>query len=88
LLDDGDDEAPVQRDRDADVDVLVVADGFSLDRSLDDRVFAQRDNRGAGDEATSSSPARAFRAGRRATVTPSSNSRAATAISPSSRWRC
>ena len=32
LLDDGDDQAPVERDGDADVDVLVVADGVALDR--------------------------------------------------------
>ena len=32
LLDDGNDQAPVQRDGDADVDVLVVADGVALDR--------------------------------------------------------
>ena len=34
LLDDGNDEAPVERDGDADVDVLVVADRFAFDRAL------------------------------------------------------
>ena len=39
LLDDRDDEAPVQRDGDADVDALVVEDGVALDRGVDDRVL-------------------------------------------------
>ena len=34
LLDDGDDQAPLQRDRDADVDVPVVEDGVALRREL------------------------------------------------------
>ena len=42
LLDDGDDQAPVERDGDADVDVLVVEDGVALDGGVDDRVLAQR----------------------------------------------
>ena len=50
LLDDGDDEAPVERDGDADVDVLVVADGVAFDRAIDDGVLAQRDDGGARDE--------------------------------------
>ena len=37
LLDDGDDQAPVERDGDADIDVLVVADGVALDGRVDDR---------------------------------------------------
>ncbi len=50
LLDDGDDEAPVQRDGDADVDVLVVEDGVALDGGVDDGVLAQRLHGGARDE--------------------------------------
>jgi 5-(carboxyamino)imidazole ribonucleotide synthase len=42
LLDDGDDEAPLQRDRDADVDVLVVEDGIALGGGVDDGMLAQR----------------------------------------------
>src|SRR5260370_15936660 len=50
LLEDGDDEAPVQRDGDADVDVLVVADGFAFNRPVDDGVLTQSHDRGASDE--------------------------------------
>ena len=50
LLDDRDDEAPVQRDGDADVDVLVVEDGVALDRGVDHGVLAQGGDGGAGDE--------------------------------------
>ncbi len=50
LLEDGDDEAPVKRDGDADVDVLVVADGLAFDRAVDDGVLTQGHDRGAGDE--------------------------------------
>ena len=37
LLDDRNDQAPVERHRDADVDVLVVADGVAFHRRVDDR---------------------------------------------------
>ena len=37
LLDDGNDEAPLQRHGDADVDVPAVADGVALHRGVDDR---------------------------------------------------
>ena len=50
LLDDRDDEAPVERNGDADVDVLVVEDRFALDGGVDDGVLAQRFDGGAGDE--------------------------------------
>ena len=37
LLDHRNDQSPVQRDRDADVDVLVVPNRFALHRCIDDR---------------------------------------------------
>ncbi len=39
LLDDRDDEAPVERYGDADVDVLVVTDRLAFDRAIDDGVL-------------------------------------------------
>jgi len=50
LLDDGHDQAPLQRDRDTDVDGRVVADGVAVDHCIHDGVLAQRGDGGAGDE--------------------------------------
>ena len=50
LLDDRNDEAPVQRDSDAEVDVLVVADRVAFHGRVDDGQFAQRLDGGARDE--------------------------------------
>ena len=50
LLEHGDDQTPLQRDGDADVDVLVVADGLAFRGSVHDRVFAKSLDGGAGDE--------------------------------------
>jgi len=50
LFDDRYDEAPVERDSDADVDVLVVTDRLAFDRAIDDGMFTQRNDGGAGDE--------------------------------------
>ena len=50
LLDDRDDQAPVERDGNADVDVLVVADGVAFDRTVDDGVLAQGDDGCARDK--------------------------------------
>ena len=50
LLDDGDDEAPLERDGDADVDVLVVEDGVALRGGVDDGVLPERLDGGARDE--------------------------------------
>ena len=40
-LDDGDDESPVERDRDADVDLLAIDDFVAAHRRVDDRVRLQ-----------------------------------------------
>lgn len=50
LLDDRDDETPIECDSDADVDVLVVTDGFALNRSIDDGVLTQSVDGGTRDE--------------------------------------
>jgi hypothetical protein len=50
LLDDGNDEAPLERNGNADVDVLVITDRLAFNRAVDDRVLAQRNDGGAGDE--------------------------------------
>src|SRR5207302_10767923 len=50
LFDDRDDEAPLERDGDADVDVLVVTDRVAFDRAVYDGMLAQGEDGGAGDE--------------------------------------
>ena len=50
LLQDGNDEAPVECYGDANVDVLVVADGIAFDGSVDDGMLAQSYDGRAGDE--------------------------------------
>ena len=50
LVDDGHDQPPIERDGDAQVDVLVVANRISFDRGVHDRHLAQGDDDGAGDE--------------------------------------
>ena len=50
VLDDGNDESPVERDGDADVDVLAVADGVAFHLRVDDGHLAQGGDDGAGDE--------------------------------------
>ena len=50
LLNDGDNQTPVESDGDADVDVLVVEDGFALHRGVDDGVLAEGLHGGARDE--------------------------------------
>ena len=45
VLDHRHDQAPVERDRDAEVDVLVVDDVVAVDRRVDDRHGAQRVDR-------------------------------------------
>ena len=42
MLDDGDDQAPLQRDGDAEIDVLVVVDGAAFKRGVDDGELLQR----------------------------------------------
>ena len=50
VLDDGDDQPPVERDRDAEVDVLVIDDVVAVDRGVDDRHGAKRVDDGLQDE--------------------------------------
>ena len=45
VLDDRDDEAALERDRDAEVDVLLVDDVVAVERRVDDREAAQRRQR-------------------------------------------
>ncbi len=50
LADDGHDEAPLEGDGDAEMNVLVVLDGRADERGVDDGEAAQGFNRGCGDE--------------------------------------
>src|SRR5579863_1070699 len=50
ILEHGYDESPVKSDGDADVDVTVIAEVFTLDRSVDDWPLLDRDNRGTHEE--------------------------------------
>ena len=50
ILDDGNDQTPVERDCDADVDVLVVANRIAFHGGIYDRHFAQATDDGAGDK--------------------------------------
>ena len=50
FLDDGNDESPVERNGDANVDVRGVADGVACHLRVDDGHFAQVGDDGAGDE--------------------------------------
>ena len=49
-LEDGDDESPIERDGDAGIDVLVVADVVAFERGVDDGKLLQRDDGGADEE--------------------------------------
>src|SRR5580700_7094910 len=50
ILEDGDDESPVESDGDADVDLTVVADIVAFDRGVDDWPLLHRDDGGAHEE--------------------------------------
>ncbi len=50
IFDDRNDEPPVECNRDADVDVFVVANRVAFHRSVHDRHFAQAADNGAGDK--------------------------------------
>src|ERR1035441_1333939 len=50
VLENGDDESPIERDGDAGVDVLVVTDAIAFERTVDDGILLQGDDGGAHKE--------------------------------------
>src|SRR5208282_806173 len=44
VLENGDDEPPIERDGDAGIDMLVVADAVAFERAVDDRILLQGDD--------------------------------------------
>src|SRR5450759_688422 len=50
VLENGDNESPIERDGDAGVDVLVVADAVAFERAVDDRILLQGDDGGTHKE--------------------------------------
>src|SRR6266478_1079135 len=50
VLENGDDESPIKGDRDASVDVLVVADALAFERAVYDRILLQGDDGSAHKE--------------------------------------
>ena len=47
VLENGNDESPIERDGDAGVDVLVIADAVAFERAVDDRILLQGNDGGA-----------------------------------------
>src|SRR5207244_4642704 len=44
------DQSPIERNRDADVYMVVIANAFSFERGIDDRELLQADDRGANEK--------------------------------------
>src|SRR5208282_2911063 len=56
VLENGDDKSPIERDGDAGIDVLVVADAVAFERAVDDRILLQGDDGSAHKERHESEP--------------------------------
>src|ERR1035437_2603770 len=56
VLENGDDESPIERNGDAGVDVLVVADAIAFERAVDDGILLQGDDGGAHKERHEGTP--------------------------------
>ena len=50
ILQHGNDQSPIERDRDPDIDVAMIANAFAFQRSVHDGKLLQRENRGTGEK--------------------------------------